>query len=325
MISAVNVKENYFVRKLFSADVEWESKSMDFSQIETIDPYVRMMRLKKASMMSGKWKDIDYVFTYIASGSADFIVEGNKYILGAGSVIIMPPYMTHIILSHGKEPLVQYIMHFDFYEEQERRTLIHKDILEDEEYRMPISEREREICPDVLIADIPEAERNDMVRRYLGLLREFQEKRKGRELLMKADCLGLLISTMRNRRDLKEVTEGERRSKTKAWVHIEQAVEFINRSDLAEGPDNESIARAAGVSPNYLTKVFQEYIGVSLHKYVMNLKVEKAQQLLLTGKVNITEAAGMTGFSSIHVFSKTFKSVMGISPSEFINQSTQVE
>ncbi|MBQ8598371.1 MAG: AraC family transcriptional regulator [Lachnospiraceae bacterium] len=297
---------------------------MDFSQIQNIDPYVRMMRLKKASMMSGKWKDIDHVFTYIASGSADFIVEGNKYILSAGSVIIIPPYMTHIILSHGKEPLVQYIMHFDFYEEPERRALIHKDILE-EEYQVPISAKEREICPDVLIADIPEAERNDVVRRYLGLLREFQEKRKGRDLLIKADCLGLLVSSLRNLRNLQESAEGEKKSKTKAWVHIEQAVEFINKSDLTEGPDNDSIARAAGVSPNYLTKVFQEYIGVSLHKYVMNLKVEKARQLLLTGKVNITEAARMTGFSSIHVFSKTFKSIMGISPSEFINQSAQVE
>lgn len=298
---------------------------MDFLQMETIDPYVRMMRLKKASMMSGKWKDIDCVFTYIASGSADFIIEGNKYILSAGSVIIIPPYMTHIILSHGKEPLVQYIMHFDFYEEPERKKLLHKDILEDEEYRVPVSEKEKEICPEVLIADIPEAERNDVVRRYLGLLREFQEKRKGRELLMKADCLGLLISAMRNLRDLQERTEGDKKNKTKAWVHIEQAIEFINRSDLSEGPDNDSIARAAGVSPNYLTKVFQEYIGVSLHKYVMNLKVEKARQLLLSGNVNVTEAAGMTGFSSVHVFSKTFKNIMGISPSEFINQSAQVE
>lgn len=293
--------------------------------IETIDPYVRMMRLKKASMMSGKWKDIDHVFTYIASGSADFIVEGNKYILSAGSVIIIPPYMTHIILSHGKEPLVQYIMHFDFYEDPQRKALIHKDILEDEEYQVPVSEQERAVCPGVLIADIPEAERNDVVRRYLGLLREFQERKMGRELLIKGDCLGLLIAAIRNPRDLQEPEEGEKKSKTKGWIHIEQAVEFINRCDLAEGPDNDSIAQAAGVSPNYLTKVFQEYVGVSLHKYVMNLKVERAQQLLLSGKVNITEAASMTGFSSIHVFSKTFKSIMGISPSEFINQSRNYE
>lgn len=298
---------------------------MDFSLIKTIDPYVRMMRLKKASMMSGKWKDIDYVFTYIASGSADFIVEGNKYMLSAGSVIIIPPFMTHIILSHGKEPLVQYIMHFDFYEEPERRALIHKDILEDTEYQIPVSQKEKQICPDVLIADIPEAERNDIVRRYLGLLREFQENRPGKELLLKADCLGLLVSSLRNARTSQIKETKERGQKTKAWIHIEQAVEFINKSHLSEGSDNDSIAKAAGVSPNYLTRIFQEYIGISLHKYVMNLKVEKAWQLLLTGRVNVSEAARLTGFSSIHVFSKTFKNIMGISPSEFMNQSRNNE
>lgn len=57
----------------------------------------------------------------------------------------------------------------------------------------------------------------------------------------------------------------------------------------------------------------------------MNLKVEKAQQLLLSGKVNVTEAARMAGFSSIHVLSKTFKNYLGISPSEFLDQSVNRE
>lgn len=55
-----------------------------------------------------------------------------------------------------------------------------------------------------------------------------------------------------------------------------------------------------------------------LHRYVVRLRVEKAQQLLLTGRCNITEAAAATGFSSIHVFSKTFKAVLGLSPSAYL-------
>ena len=63
------------------------------------------------------------------------------------------------------------------------------------------------------------------------------------------------------------------------------------------------------------------YLRISLHKYIMNVRIEHAQQLLLSGKVNVTEAADMTGFSSIHVFSKTFKNIMGISPSQFMNET----
>lgn len=297
----------------------------EFSLASTINPYVRMMRLKRSTTMSGKWKDIDNVFTYIAAGSADFIVEGVKYSLMAGDVIIMPPYKTHVIMSQGEESLVQYIMHFDFYEDKKRIKLLHKDILEDENYLECISEKEKRVCPDVLLATIPEGERNDLVRRYLNMLHEFKEERPGKELMIKADSTALLVSAFRNVRDASLERTGEETKKTKAWLIIERAIEYINRKGVIDTPDNQCIADALEVSPNYLTKIFQDYLGIPLHRYVMNLKVEKAQQLLLTGKVNVTEAARMAGFSSIHVMSKTFKKYLGISPSEFVSRSVNRE
>lgn len=294
-------------------------------EADKFDPYVRMMRTKRSSMMSGKWRDIDYVFTYVASGSAEFIVEGVKYQLSAGDAIIIPPYRTHIIISQGKEPLVQYIMHFDFFEEEERIMLQHKDVLEDEEYQPMVSDRERNICQEVLVAELPDAERNDIVRRYLNLIREFKENRPGRGMMLKADSMALLITIFRNSKKMDEGEVDRRAAKNRAWVHIEKAVEYINRTGVKDEPDNEKVAKAIGVTPNYLIRVFKECLGISLHKYVMNLKVEKAQQILLTSQVNVTEAARLAGFSSIHVFSKTFKSYMGISPSEFMEQNVNRE
>lgn len=302
-----------------------EDGMADFSLTNTINPYVRMMRLKRSTTMSGKWKDIDNVFTYIASGKADFIVEGVKYSLMAGDVIIMPPYKTHVIVSQGEESLVQYIMHFDFYEDKKRIQLLHKDILEDENYMECISEKEKRVCPEVLFATIPEGERNDLVRRYLSMLHEFKEERPGKELMIKADCTALLVSAFRNVRDAGLERSGQEPKKTKAWLIIERAIEYINRKGVYDTPDNQVIADALEVSPNYLTKIFQDYLGIPLHRYVMNLKVEKVQQYLLTGKVNITEAARMAGFSSIHVMSKTFKKYLGISPSEFVSRSVNRE
>lgn len=298
---------------------------IDFSLINTINPYVRMMRLKRSATMSGKWKDIDNVFTYVAAGSADFIVEGVKYNLKQGDLIIIPPYKTHVVISQGKDSLVQYIMHFDYYEEKARKKLIHKDILEDENYSGSISEREKRISQDVLIAEIPEAERNSLVRRYLSLFREFKDNRPGRELMIRADCIGLLVLAFRNIREEGQDREKDDEQRTKSWLLIERAVEYINKQGVTNAPDNRAIARAVGVTPNYLTKIFQDYLGIPLHKYVMNLKVEKVQQFLLSGKVNVTEAARMAGFSSIHVLSKTFKNYLGISPSEFMDQSVNRE
>lgn len=297
---------------------------IEMSRFEKINPYVRMMRIKKASSVAGKWRDIDNVFTYIAAGSADFILDGVHYSLQTGNAIIIPPYMTHVIISNGPDPLVQYIMHFDFYETEERKKLIHKDVLDEAEKHLEVSEQENILQNGIIISEIPETERNPLIARYLNLVREFKGREPGRLLMLKAECMGLLAATLRNcvEVDLKPDTAGR---KTKSWVHIENAMEYILSRDLTDQLDNGSIAAAIGVSPNYLTRVFQVHLGISLHKYIINIRVERAQQLLLSGKVNITEAANLTGFSSIHVFSKSFKNILGISPSQFLDEVANKE
>jgi AraC-like DNA-binding protein len=281
-----------------------------------------MMRIKKEASLSGKWRDIDHVFTYIAAGSADFILDGVRYQLCTGDAILIPPYMTHVIISNGTEPLIQYILHFDFFESTERRNLLHKDVLEENDTRLP--ERENLLENHVVIARIPENKRNHLSSRYLGLMQEFQDDRPGRNLMLKAGCTELLITVLRNCVDAK-ARDSHAIPRTKSWVHIEKAVDYIQRCDLKEKLDNEAVAEAIGVSTNYLTNIFQTYLGVSLHKYILNIRIDRAQQLLLSGKVNITEAASQTGFSSIHVFSKTFKNILGISPSQFINETISSE
>ena len=102
-------------------------------------------------------------------------------------------------------------------------------------------------------------------------------------------------------------------------------MEYILASDFVNGLDNKSIAAAIGVSTNYLTSIFRSCLGISLHKYIIKVRMDRAQQLLLSGRVNVTEAAYRTGFSSIHVFSRTFKSVFGITPSQFLNEIVSTE
>lgn len=286
---------------------------------ETINPYVRMVRLKKEALMTGIWCDIDNVFTYIAAGKADFIINGIHYSLRAGNAIIIPPYLAHMIVSKGTETLVQYIIHFDYFETEERKKLVNKDVLEENDRQNTLSDGQNLMKDQVIIAEIPETERNKLIRKYLDLNREFQGNLPGRELMLKAGCLECLVCTLRNRIDTERKIDNKK-SKTKSWIHIENAIDYIQNTRLDGALDNDSIAVAIGVSPNYLTSVFQLHLGMSLHRYVTNIRVECAQKLLLSGKVNVTEAADCTGFSSIHVFSKTFKNILGISPTQFLDE-----
>lgn len=292
--------------------------NMDISDFDNINPYVRMMKVKRTDSLSGKWRDIDYVFTYIEAGSGEFIIDGNKYMLYAGDIIIMPPYKTHIIISQGDEPLVQYIMHFDFFATEDRIRLPHKSASEGIQYIL--SEEEKIMQDVILIAEIPEAERSNIRRLFLNMQKEFEEKQRGSSLMLKAGCINLIVLTLRAYAESSIHKEKFSGQKTKSWIHIENAVRYINECNMESELSNEAIANAIGVSPNYLTKVFQEYLGMPLHKYILSMKIEKAQKQLLTGEKNITEAAEIAGFSSIHVFSKTFKKFIGVTPSEFLDQ-----
>ena len=54
---------------------------------------------------------------------------------------------------------------------------------------------------------------------------------------------------------------------TKSWIHIENAIKYINECKLDHELDNDTIAERIGVSPNYLTRIFQEHLGMSAQIY----------------------------------------------------------
>jgi AraC family transcriptional regulator len=86
--------------------------------------------------------------------------------------------------------------------------------------------------------------------------------------------------------------------------------EFTNRVRL---PD---VARAVGSSPAYLTDLFRQMEGVSLHRYLTHLRLGRAL-VDLPHTSNITALALDLGFSSHSHFSSVFRRAFAITPSQF--------
>jgi len=271
---------------------------MDISFLEGIRPRVVTMRIKRAVDMYGKWQDDEYVFTYITGGGAEFFVGGNRYFLKTGDAIVLPPKAAHIIASKGDEPLVQYIFHFDYYDTPERE--------------IPWGN-------NVFVATMSEAEKYDVCNNYLRMYKEYDERRPGYQAMLTGIALQLLVPYFRWADSLEQPEKGD--AKTKSWVHIENAVSFIYKNLCETELDNQQIADAVGVSANYLTKLFQDHLGISLHTYMLNIRIERAKQLMYKENKSLTEVAYLCGFSGIHVFSKIFKKIVGMSPSKFLENS----
>ncbi len=90
----------------------------------------------------------------------------------------------------------------------------------------------------------------------------------------------------------------------------------ILSSDLARRWTLAEIAREVGVSPVYLTQVFQQVEGTPLYRYHLRLRLAKALDLL--GQYDDLTALGLDlGFSSHSHFSSTFRQAYGRTPAQF--------
>lgn len=83
----------------------------------------------------------------------------------------------------------------------------------------------------------------------------------------------------------------------------------------------EELARLAGCSRSYLSRVFKEVEGCSMSLWLRKARVDEAAMLLSTGQCNVSEAAHRVGYQSLSHFSRAFKSEKGASPLRFLRQS----
>jgi YesN/AraC family two-component response regulator len=71
------------------------------------------------------------------------------------------------------------------------------------------------------------------------------------------------------------------------------------------------------LSYQYMSSIFSKNEDMTLEKFIIIQKIEKAKELIHYGELNLSEIAYMMGYSSVQYLSTQFKTITGISVSEF--------
>ena len=74
------------------------------------------------------------------------------------------------------------------------------------------------------------------------------------------------------------------------------------------------LATALGVSPFHLAHVFRAVTGLSIHQYLLRVRMQAALARLETGEANLSRLALDLGFSSHSHFTAVFRRYLGASP-----------
>src|SRR6476659_5238181 len=81
--------------------------------------------------------------------------------------------------------------------------------------------------------------------------------------------------------------------------------------------DVPSLARIAHVSEAHFIRTFRATFGETPHRYLQRRRVERAMFMLRESDRSVTEICFDVGFTSLGSFSRTFREIVGRSPSEY--------
>ena len=106
---------------------------------------------------------------------------------------------------------------------------------------------------------------------------------------------------------------------------LAERVRLYLQENYDQPVDFSSLADSLAVSAPYLSKLFHEQEGKSPSRYLTDLRMRKAQKLLMDTQLTVREIAVRVGYPDPFHFSRNFKNAMGISPAQFREERAEKE
>lgn len=161
------------------------------------------------------------------------------------------------------------------------------------------------------------SQRNQISYILSSMQKEFESKQIGWELNVKAMFSQLLVFYSRMYENRKKPS-----SNTVYMKYVYNSLTFIH-DNFNKDIMVKNAADHVGISSDYLTRHFKMILGVTPIEYLKTYRVAKASEFLKTTDKSVSEISRETGFSDISHFSRQFKQVTGLTPSQFRKEKIQ--
>ena len=249
-----------------------------------------------------------YQIIYVYEGKGLFEIEDTNYSAKKGDLFYWGPGEKHKITSDYNEPMTLLGVQFDF-------TLNNID----KKYMLDITSvkdfNNKNIHEKVIFSDFNGFNHHTSVHRVskaeellMEIANEYKIQKNYYEETISALLKVFLIFIARQ-------SFSDRHTSTESLSLTDKVVKYIHEH-YQEDITNSIIASVFNFHPNYINKLMVKSTGVSLHKYLINLRINTSIELINETNKTISEIAYEVGFKNIHYFSTLFKKKTGICPSE---------
>ena len=138
-----------------------------------------------------------------------------------------------------------------------------------------------------------------------------------RSIFLEGKLLEMLVIQINQYHDDKREDKNPQIVRRSDVEKVERAVRLIKK-ELHKNLSVEHVAKEVGTNVNKLQAGFKHMYDLTVNKYMQQVKLEKARELLETSDHNISEIVHMIGLSNRSYFSKIFKERYGTSPKYFL-------
>ena len=227
-----------------------------------------------------------FLLIYCIDGSGVLRSGERQFSIASGDLIFLPKGMAHQYAADDDTPWTIYWLHFD-------------GRLADDFYR-----HSQLHTPHIHIGVQPR-----VVRIFDGLSELRRSAYQLAEFIQGCHQLQALLSYIA----LLVRQQPSRGGKRLDWEHIRAVMQEHIHGQL----NLETLAASANMSKYHFIKKFKAWSGQSPIQYFIHMKIQRACYLLDSTAMSVKEVAATLGYDDMYYFSRLFKKVLGIAPSDY--------
>lgn len=159
-----------------------------------------------------------------------------------------------------------------------------------------------------------EIEDTDIKRLMMDIYNEWETKKFGYELAVRADIINVFLCIMRYWYSQGVIKESVIETGDITRV-MQNALDYTSKNyrNITE----KQVAQYCNISYSYFSRSFKKVMKMSFSDYLNYLRINEAQKLLISTRKSITDIAMELGYSTASHFISQFKRRKGISPKQF--------
>lgn len=132
------------------------------------------------------------------------------------------------------------------------------------------------------------------------------------------DSMGLLAKKSLFYRLLSKVLQAERLERNKdSYSLIDETILYM-QTHYAQPLTLGHLAERCRMKAKYFSYLFHKYTGIGPIDYLIQYRINRARELLITGRFSVSAVAGSVGYADAYYFSRLFKKHIGVSPRQFV-------